>query len=42
MMGGYQAATLGFTTTALSWSNTKVSFEEHSPHSQKCETLREE
>jgi hypothetical protein len=37
-----QAAMLGFTTTALSRSNTKVSFEEHSPHNQKCERLREE
>jgi len=36
-----QAAALGFTTTALSRSNTKVSFEEHSPHNQKCERLRE-
>jgi hypothetical protein len=37
-----QAATLGFTTTALSRSNTKVNFEEHSPHNQKCERLRED
>jgi len=31
----------GFTTTAFNWSKTKVSLEEHSPHSQKCERLRE-
>jgi hypothetical protein len=37
-----QAATLGFTTTALSWSKTRVNFEEHSPHNQKCERLCED
>jgi hypothetical protein len=34
----YQAAMFGLRTTAFSWSKTKVSFDEHSPHNQKWET----